>query len=98
MYIICKKCEEAKTGYTTNEDHATGSGQDCNHNKQSSLEQKIMSKVQKIEDAIGQTITKKLVENYKSIEEKISKANESYAECIKKSLPPSQSNQSQKLL
>ena len=32
---------------------------------------------------------KKLAENYKSIEEKISKANESYTEIIEKSLPPS---------
>ena len=95
VYVICKKCEEAKTGYTTNEDHATGSGQLCHHNNQPSLEQKIMSKLQKIEDAIDQTITKKLADNYKNTDEKISKANESYAECIKKSLPPSQGNQMQ---
>ena len=52
-----------------------------------------MSRLQKMEDAIEQTITRKLAENYKRIEEKISKANESIAECIKKSLPSSQGNQ-----
>ena len=95
VYVICKKCEEANTGSTTNEDHVTGSVPDYNQNNQSSLEQLIISKLQKIEYAIDQTITKKLAENYKSIEEKISKANESYAESIKKSLPPSQGNHGQ---
>ena len=95
VYVICKKCEEAKTGSTANEDHVTGSVPDYNQNNQSSLEQLIISKLQKIEYAIDQTITKKLAENYKSIEEKISKANESYAESIIKSLPPSQGNHGQ---
>ena len=95
VYVICKKCEEANTGSTTNEDHVTGSVPDYNQNNQSSLEQLIISKLQKIEYAIDRTITKKLAENYKSIEEKISTVNESYAESIKKSLPPSQGNHGQ---
>ena len=95
VYVICKKCEEANTGSTTNEDHVTGSVPDYNQNDKSSLEQLKISKLHKIEYAIDQTITKKFAENYKSIEEKISKANESYAESIKKSLPTSQGNQGQ---
>ena len=76
------------------EDRATESVPDDNDNNQFRLEQIIISKLQKIENAIDQSITKKLAENYKSIEEKINKANE-YAESIKKSLSLSQGNQGQ---
>ena len=58
VYVICKKSEEANIGSTTNEDHGTGSVPDYNQNNQSSLEQLIISKLQKIEYAIDQTITK----------------------------------------
>ena len=87
-----QKCEEANT--TTNEDRTTESVPDDNDNNQFRLEQIIISKLQKIENAIDQSITKKLAENYKTIEEKITKANE-YAESIKKSLSLSQGNQGQ---
>ena len=88
VYAICKKSDEAKTGSTTNEDHVTGSEQDCNHNNHSSLEQKIMSKLQKIEDAIDQTITKKLVENYKRIEENLVKQTNLTLNVLKSHSPP----------
>ena len=57
VYLICKKCEEANT--TTNEDRATESVPDDNDNNQFRLEQIIISKLQKIENAIDQSITKK---------------------------------------
>ena len=57
--------------------------------EQPNLEQ-ISSKLQNLEDTIDQTISKKLAESYKCMEENIIKVNESYAEHMKSSIPSTQ--------
>ena len=49
------------------------------------LEKKILDKIQGIENRIEQTISKKLAENQKNIDEKINKVSESYADSVRRS-------------
>ena len=49
------------------------------------LEKKILDKIQGIENHIEQTISKKLAENQKNIDEKINKVSESYADSVRRS-------------
>ena len=84
VYFICNSCEGAMPDPPSQSEHD-------NHDKreQPNLEQ-ILPKLQILEDTIDQTISKKLAESYKCMEENIIKVNKSYAERMKSSIPSTQ--------
>ena len=77
LYFICKACEECNT--TEVEIESTPGT--------INLEKLITSKFQCLEDKIDRTITQKLAESYKIINDQVKKVNESYSKDVKQSLP-----------